>query len=84
VLIEHEMENGLRKGTDGALVPAWYVKRVQADLNGQRVFDARWGPSVSKNPMLRFSLREGQLGDRITVTWLDNRGHTRTDHALVA
>jgi sulfur-oxidizing protein SoxZ len=48
------------------------------------VLAAQWGPAVSKNPYLQFSFVGGKPGDRVAVTWIDNRGETRTDEAVVA
>jgi sulfur-oxidizing protein SoxZ len=47
------------------------------------VLSAQWGPAVSKNPYLEFSFKGGQKGDRITVTWEDNKGEKRTDEATI-
>ena len=84
VLMSHEMETGLRKDADGKTVPAWYIQQVSAQLNGKTVMTAQWGPSVAKNPFLQFNVKGAKAGDKITVTWKDNRGETRTDEAVVA
>ena len=81
-LMSHEMETGQRKGADGALVPAWYIQEVTATSNGKTVLQAYWGPSVSKNPFLSFFFK-GKAGDKVVVTWKDNKGDTRTDDAVV-
>ena len=83
VLMNHEMESGQRMEA-GALVPAWYIKDVTASLNGRLVLQAQWGPAVSKNPYFAFKLKGGKAGDKISVTWVDNRGDTRTDEASVS
>ena len=84
VLINHEMETGLRKDAAGKLIPAWYIQGVTAALNGKQVLEAQWGPSVSKNPFLQFSVKGAKAGDKIAVTWKDNKGDTRTDDATVS
>jgi sulfur-oxidizing protein SoxZ len=83
VLISHEMENGLRRDEAGQLVPAHFIQRVSALHEGRLVFNAFWGTSVSKNPVLQFAFAGAKAGDRIQITWLDNRGETRTDEARV-
>jgi sulfur-oxidizing protein SoxZ len=83
VLMSHEMETGLRKDAAGKPIPAWFIQDVSAQLNGQTVLTAQWGPSISKNPFLQFSVRGAKAGDKITVTWRDNKGDTRTDEAVV-
>ncbi|MFM1827175.1 MAG: thiosulfate oxidation carrier complex protein SoxZ [Pseudomonadota bacterium] len=84
VLMSHEMETGQRKGSDGQLVPAWFIQDVTAALNGKTVMTAQWGPAVSKNPYLQFKVKGAKAGDKITVTWKDNKGETRSDEAAIA
>jgi sulfur-oxidizing protein SoxZ len=75
VLMSHEMETGQRKDAKGAVVPAWFIKTV---------LSAEWGPAVSKNPFLSFRFSGGKPGDKVTITWTDNHGDTRTDEATIS
>jgi sulfur-oxidizing protein SoxZ len=84
VLMSHEMETGLRKDAAGKVIPAWYIQEVSAQLNGKPVLTAEWGPSVSKNPLLQFFIKGAKVGDKVSVTWRDNKGETRTDEAAVS
>jgi sulfur-oxidizing protein SoxZ len=84
VLMSHEMETGQRKDASGKIVPAWFIQEVSAQLNGKTVMTAQWGPAVSKNPFLQFVIKGAKAGDKIGVTWVDNRGGKRTDEATVA
>ena len=84
VLMSHEMETGQRKDAKGATVPAWFIQNVTATHNGKTVLSAEWGPAVSKNPFLQFSVRGAKVGDKIAVSWTDNKGDKRTDEALVS
>lgn len=84
VLMSHEMETGQRKDSAGKVIPAWYIQDVSAALNGKPVLTAQWGPSISKNPFLQFSVKGAKAGDKISITWKDNRGDTRTDEATVS
>ena len=83
VLMAHEMETGLRKDSAGKAIPAWFVQQVTALHNGKLVMSAQWGPSVSKNPFLQFNVKGAKAGDKISVTWVDNKGDKRTDEAIV-
>ena len=83
VLMSHEMESGQRKDSAGKTIPAWHITDVTASLNGKQVFSAEWGPAVSKNPFLQFTLKGAKAGDKVAVTWKDNRGDTRTDEATI-
>ena len=84
VLMSHEMESGQRKDAAGKLVPAWFIQHVVAQHNGRQVMAAQWGPAVSKNPFLQFTLKSAKAGDTVTVSWADNRGDKRTDEATVS
>jgi sulfur-oxidizing protein SoxZ len=83
VLMAHEMETGQRRDSAGKPIPAWHITDVSAQHNGKVVLTAAWGPAVSKNPFMQFTIRGAKAGDKITVTWKDNRGETRSDEAAV-
>jgi sulfur-oxidizing protein SoxZ len=84
VLVSHEMETGQRKDAAGAVVPAWFITELTAKHNDKLVLSSEFGPSVSKNPYLAFKFKGGAKGDKIQVSWVDNRGDKRTDEALIA
>jgi sulfur-oxidizing protein SoxZ len=83
VLMSHEMETGQRKDSAGKVIPAWFIQEVTASHNGHTVLTAQWGPSVAKNPFLQFNLKGAKAGDKVSVSWLDNRGDKRTGEATV-
>jgi len=84
VLMSHEMETGQRKDAAGKTIPAWHITEVTAALNGKQVLAAEWGPAVSKNPFLQFTVKGAKAGDKVAVTWKDNKGDSRTDEAVVS
>lgn len=83
VRMTHEMESGQRKDAAGKTVPAWFIQEVTASHNGKLVLTAEWGPAMSKNPFMLFSLKGAKAGDKVALTWKDNRGVTRADEATV-
>ncbi|KXB31191.1 thiosulfate oxidation carrier complex protein SoxZ [Dechloromonas denitrificans] len=83
VLISHEMETGQRKDAAGAQVPAWFITELTAKHNDKLVLSSEFGPSVSKNPYLAFRFKGGAKGDKIVVSWKDNKGDSRTDEAAI-
>ena len=84
VLMAHEMETGQRKDSAGKSVPAWFIQNVTATHNGKTVLAAQWGPAVSKNPFLEFRFSGGKAGEKVLVTWVDNKGDKRTDEATIS
>jgi sulfur-oxidizing protein SoxZ len=79
VLVSHEMESGQRKDAAGKIIPAWFIQSINATWNGKTVMSAQWGTAVSKNPFVQFSFKGGKAGDKIVVSWIDNRGDKRSD-----
>ena len=84
ILMSHEMETGQRKDAKGAAIPAHFIQTVTATHNGKVVLSAEWGPAVSKNPFLSFKFGGGKPGEKVSVTWVDNKGDKRTDEATIS
>ena len=84
VLMSHEMETGQRKDSAGKVIPAWFIQEVTAAHNGKTVLTAEWGPSIAKNPFLQFVVKGAKAGDKISISWVDNKGDKRTDEATIA
>lgn len=50
-LIKHPMETSLRKDKKtGTTIPPHYISDGLVESNGETVFSADWGTSISKNP----------------------------------
>ena len=84
VLMSHEMETGQRKDAQGKTIPAWFIQEMNATWNGKTVLSAQWGPAVAKNPFVSFKFKGGAKGDKVVISWTDNRGDKRTDEATIA
>lgn len=83
VLMNHEMESGQRKDGSGKIIPSWYIQEVTVQHNGKVVMTAEFGTSVSKNPYLQFVLKGAKAGEKIALTWKDNKGETQTDETVI-
>jgi thiosulfate oxidation carrier complex protein SoxZ len=84
MLLNHEMESGQRKDASGKNLAAWHITELQASHNGRPVWAAQWGGSVSRNPLLQFTLKSAKAGDKIGLSWVDSRGAKRSDEAGIA
>lgn len=83
VLMNHEMETGLRKDRKtGKKIPAHFIQEVTAKAGDKTVLEAYWGSAISKNPYLSF-MYKGAKGDTLTISWLDNMGESETESAKV-
>jgi sulfur-oxidizing protein SoxZ len=82
--MSHDMETGQRKNkATGKPIPAHFIQHVTATWQGKVVLSAQWGTAVSKNPFLQFSFKGGKPGEKVEVTWIDNKGEKRTDEATI-
>jgi len=84
VLMLHPMETGQRRDAKGQIVPLHFIQSVVITHNGKPVLDAQWSQAVSRNPFLGVRVKGAKAGDKITVTWTDNKGDKRTDETTVA
>jgi len=83
ILMKHDMESGQRKDAAGKVVPAWFINILNVKAQGKDVFNAQFGPAVSKDPFLNFKYK-GSKGDKIVVNWVDTKGDKRTDEATAS
>jgi sulfur-oxidizing protein SoxY len=76
-VIRHPMETGQRKHSKtGKPIPAHYINKVVATHKGKVVYRGEWSASISQNPGFGFRLDNGKPGDKISVSWSDNKGMT--------
>jgi sulfur-oxidizing protein SoxZ len=83
VLMAHPMETGQRKDASGNVVPLHFIQTITAQLNGKTVFAADVSQAISRNPVFAFKVKGAKAGDKIVITWTDNKGDKRTDEVAV-
>lgn len=83
ILMRHPMETGQRKDAKGDIVPLHFIQSVLVAHNGRTVLDAQWSQAISRDPFLGLRVNGAKAGDKISVTWTDNKGDKRTDEAAV-
>ena len=64
--------------------PLHFIQNITVKLNGKALIEAEVSQAVSRNPVFSFRLKGGAKGDKIEVTWLDNKGETSSIEAAVA
>lgn len=85
ILMQHPMETGQRKDpASGQTVPVHFIQTFIISVNGKPLIDGQLNTSVSKNPLFAFKARGLKGGDKISVSWMDSKGATRTDEAVVS
>jgi sulfur-oxidizing protein SoxZ len=83
ILMSHIMETGLRKNQAGEPIPAHFIQLLNVSYGPRTVLSAQWGPAVSANPFLAFKFKGGQKGEKLKVSWIDNKGDGRTDEVAI-
>lgn len=83
ILMRHPMETGQRKDAKGELVPVHFIQSVVVTHNGKTVMDAQWSQAISRDPFLGLRVKGAKTGDKIAVSWTDNKGAQRTDEVAV-
>lgn len=76
VLVNHPMETGQR--TDPKTkekIPAHFIQKMTFSVNGKEVAVADLGVAVSKDPLVGVRIK-AKSGDKVKVTWSDNKGET--------
>jgi len=79
VLMTHPMTTAQMKDQ-----PLHFIQNVVVKQNGKTVIEAEISQAVSRNPVFSFRLKGGAKGDKIEVSWLDNKGETNTIETAVA
>jgi sulfur-oxidizing protein SoxZ len=84
VLMSHPMETGQRKDAAGKVIPLHFIQTMTVKLNGRIVIEGQVSQAVSRNPVFSFRLRGGKAGDKVEISWLDNKGENNTADAVIA
>ncbi|HVJ22385.1 MAG TPA: thiosulfate oxidation carrier complex protein SoxZ [Burkholderiales bacterium] len=64
--------------------PLHFIQNLTVKQNGKPVVEAEISQAVSRNPVFSFRLKGGAKGDKIEVSWLDNKGETNKIETAVA
>ena len=64
--------------------PLHFIQNITVKQNGKTVVDAEVSQAVSRNPVFSFRIKGGAKGDKIEVSWLDNKGETNRIEGAVA
>lgn len=83
LILQHPMENGLRRGDDGRTVPYSVVERVVVRYNGMEAFSAEMTPGIAANPYLAIQLVAEASGD-VSVEWATTHGEKGEIRAAIA
>lgn len=81
-LVQHPMETGHRVDAEGRRLARRIVRRVEAHLDGERVFAAELQPAIAANPYLVFPLRAERSGE-LVVSWSGDGGFAHQERVAL-
>jgi len=85
VLVNHPMETGQRvDAKTKEKIPAHWIQKLTVELNGKTVADVDMGVAVSKDPLIGIKVKNAKAGDKVKVSWSDNKGQKGGADATVA
>lgn len=84
VRVTHPMETGQRVDRNTKeKIPAHYIQKMTFAVNGKQVAVTDLGPAISKDPLVGVRLKGAKAGDKVTVTWSDNKGESGSAEAVI-
>jgi sulfur-oxidizing protein SoxZ len=84
VLMVHPMETGLRKDSNGNVVPQHFIQEMTVKVNGKAVIEGQVSQAVSRNPVFSFRLKGVKAGDKLEIAWLDSKGERNQTETAIA
>lgn len=89
VLIQHPMETGYRRSSEGSILPRSLIRRYTARFvptedtgAGELVFAADLHAAIAANPYLAFSLRVMTSG-RLIHEWVGDQGFIHREESTI-
>ena len=84
VLVDHPMETGQRVDPKTKeKIPPHFIQKMSFSLNGKEVAVADLGFAVSRDPLVKVKVKGAKPGDKVKVTWSDNKGQTGEQETVV-
>jgi sulfur-oxidizing protein SoxZ len=77
-LINHAMETGYRRDSDGQMLPRDLIRRFTCRYDGEIVFSAELHAAISANPYIAFHTVATQSGV-LSFTWEGDNGFAQTE-----
>jgi len=75
VLVNHPMETGQRVDPKTKeKIPAHFIQKLTIELNGKVIADVDMGVAISKDPLVAVKVKDAKSGDKVKVSWSDNKG----------
>ena len=79
-----QVDRMLKDPRSGQPYPAHFIQNVTATVNDKPVLNAQLGPAIAMNPLLSFRVRGAKPGDKLVISWEDNKGDRARSEAMIA
>jgi len=73
LLIQHPMQSG--KCNHSTEAEPFFIQELRCFHQKLLVVTAQLGTAIAENPYFTFRFKGGVLGDKIKISWVDNRGN---------
>jgi sulfur-oxidizing protein SoxZ len=85
VLVDHPMETGQRVDPKTKeKIPPHFIQKMTFSVNGKEVAVADLGFAVSRDPLIKVKVSGTKPGDRVKVSWSDNKGVTGEKETVIS
>ena len=64
-------------------IPAHFIQRITLEHNDKVVLVADTGVGISEDPLLGFRLKNAKKGDKVKLSWSDNKGESGSAETVV-
>ena len=83
-IIRHPMETGFRIDSEtNEFIHSHYINEIVIKHNGSVVITCDWSRAISKNPYLSFMFEGATIGDKVELSWTDNRNNVDSTETLI-
>jgi len=83
-ILRHPMETGFRVDSEtDELVDAHFINQVSVKHNNSLILSCDWSRAVSRNPYLSFKFKGANIGDKLELTWIDNKNNSDSIETLI-
>ena len=64
--------------------PLHFIQNITVKHNGRTVIESEISQAVSRNPVFSFRLKGVAKGDKLEISWLDNKGDKNQTETAIA
>jgi len=83
-LIDFPTESGKRQDARGVRIPSLYIQSLVIRYQEQVVVDARLSSVIARNPYFSFEFTGGNVGDELTIEWVDSADNQSVKTVVIA